>query len=58
MMPRTDGIVLGGTSERNVWTTDVNEAEKARIIENHVALFKSMRTPGAPAAPSVPTAGR
>lgn len=58
MMPRTDGIVLGGTSERNVWTTDVNEAEKARIIENHVALFKAMRAPGAPAAASVPTAGR
>ena len=54
MMPRTDGIVLGGTSERNVWTTDVNEAEKARIIENHVTLFRSMRAPGAPAA--APTA--
>ncbi|MGE0815911.1 MAG: FAD-dependent oxidoreductase [Vicinamibacterales bacterium] len=51
MMPRTDGIVMGGTSERNVWTTDVNEAEKARIVENHAALFASMRAPGAPAAP-------
>lgn len=58
MMPRTDGIVLGGTSERNVWTTDVNEAEKTRIIENHVTLFKSMRAPGAPAASVAPTAGR
>ena len=48
MMPRTDGIVLGGTSERDVWTTDVNEAEKTRIIDNHVTLFASMRAPGAP----------
>jgi len=48
MMPRTDGIVLGGTSERDVWTTDVNETEKQRIIDNHVTLFASMRAPGAP----------
>jgi len=57
MMPRTDGIVLGGTSERNVWTTDVNEAEKQRIIANHVTLFASMRAPGVP-APAPTTARR
>ncbi len=57
MMPRADGIVLGGTSERDVWTTDVNEAEKARIIANHVTLFASMRAPGA-AAPLTTTARR
>jgi hypothetical protein len=56
MMPRTDGIVLGGTSERNVWSTEVNEAEKQRIIDNHVTLFASMRAPGAPAPP--PTTAR
>jgi D-amino-acid oxidase len=56
MMPRTDGIVLGGTSERNVWSTEVNEAEKQRIIDNHVTLFASMRAPGAPATP--PTTAR
>lgn len=50
MMARTDGIVLGGTTERNVWTTEVNEAEKQRIIDNHVTLFDAMRQPGAPAA--------
>ena len=46
MMPRRDGIVLGGTSERDVWTTDVNEAEKKRIIDNHVTLFAAMMPPG------------
>lgn len=48
MMPRTDGIVLGGTSERGVWSTDVNEAEKQRILDNHVTLFASMRAPATP----------
>ena len=39
MMPRADGIVLGGTSERDVWTYDVNEAERKRIVEGHIELF-------------------
>ena len=53
MMARTDGIVLGGTSERDLWTTDVNEAEKQRIVDNHVHLFASMRLPmsGGPTGP-------
>jgi glycine/D-amino acid oxidase-like deaminating enzyme len=50
MMPRSDGIVLGGTSERGVWTTDVNEAEKQRILANHATLFASMRAPTPAAA--------
>jgi D-amino-acid oxidase len=52
MMPRTDGIVLGGTSERNVWSTEVNEAGKQRIIANHATLFASMRAPGQAAPPT------
>lgn len=51
MMPRTDGIVLGGTTERGVGTFDVNEDEKRRIVETHIALFAAMRQPGPPAAP-------
>jgi glycine/D-amino acid oxidase-like deaminating enzyme len=47
MMPRADGIVLGGTSERDVWTYDVNEAERKRIVEGHIELFNAMRAPGA-----------
>ena len=43
MMPRADGIVLGGTSERDVWTYDVNESERKRIVEGHIELFSSMR---------------
>jgi glycine/D-amino acid oxidase-like deaminating enzyme len=45
MMPRADGIVLGGTSERDVWTYDVNDAERKRIVEGHIELFNAMRAP-------------
>lgn len=50
-MPRTDGIVLGGTTERGIWTTEVNEDEKKRIVETHMTLFASMKQPGAAVAP-------
>ena len=42
MMPRSDGIVLGGTAEHDVWTFDVNEAERTRIVEGHIQLFEGM----------------
>jgi len=42
MMPRSDGIVLGGTSEKGVWTLDVNEEERKRIVEGHIELYQSM----------------
>ena len=45
MMPRHDGIVLGGTSERDVWTTEINEAERKRVVEGHMGLFASMKRP-------------
>lgn len=43
MMPRRDGIVLGGTSERDVWTTDINDEERKRVVEGHMQLFASMK---------------
>jgi hypothetical protein len=43
MMPRSDGIIMGGTSERGVWTFDVNEAERKRIVEGHIELFHAMK---------------
>ena len=43
MMPRTDGIVLGGTSLRDDWSLEVNEKERQRIVEAHIDLFGSMR---------------
>jgi glycine/D-amino acid oxidase-like deaminating enzyme len=41
MMPRRDGIILGGTSERDVWTLDINDAERKRVVEGHMALFEN-----------------
>jgi D-amino-acid oxidase len=43
MMPRTDGIVLGGTSLRDDWSLEVNEQERQRIVETHIDLFNLMR---------------
>lgn len=43
MMPRRDGIILGGTSERDVWTTEINEDERKRVVDAHVALFAAMK---------------
>jgi glycine/D-amino acid oxidase-like deaminating enzyme len=44
MMPRRDGIVLGGTSERDVWTTEINEAERRRVVDGHKTLYDGMRS--------------
>jgi D-amino-acid oxidase len=42
MMPRQDGIVLGGTSERGEWSLEPNPVEVDRILRGHTALFESM----------------
>jgi len=45
MMPRSDGIILGGTAQRGVWTLEPDEAERKRVVDGHVELFSAMRTP-------------
>jgi glycine/D-amino acid oxidase-like deaminating enzyme len=50
MMPRRDGIILGGTSERDVWTTDINDVERKRVVEGHIELFKAFRGTATPEA--------
>jgi D-amino-acid oxidase len=44
MMPRQDGIVLGGTFERGVSTLEPNPVETARILRGQQALFDGMAT--------------
>jgi glycine/D-amino acid oxidase-like deaminating enzyme len=39
MFPRRDGILLGGTFERNVWDLTVDREAQARILEEHKATF-------------------
>ena len=43
MMPRSDGIILGGTSLRDNWSLDVEENERKRVMDLHTELFNSMR---------------
>ena len=42
MMPRQDGIILGGTHERGEWSLEPNPAESQRILRGHQELFASM----------------
>ncbi len=39
MMPRGDGILLGGTWEEDVWTLEPDPAEAERILEGHRRIF-------------------
>lgn len=43
MFPRTDGILLGGTFDRNVWTLEPDREAEQRIIEGHRRFFDAMR---------------
>ncbi len=43
MFPRADGILLGGTFERDVWDTTPDPAAIAGIIASHKRFFESFR---------------
>lgn len=43
MFPRADGIILGGTFERDVWDATPDPAVIARIVESHKRLFAGFR---------------
>ncbi|MCA1563996.1 MAG: FAD-binding oxidoreductase [Acidobacteria bacterium] len=43
MFPRSDGILLGGTHERGVWTLDPDLEAERRILEAHREFFARMR---------------
>jgi len=45
MMPRSDGIVLGHVSQRGVWSLDVDEDERKRVVDAAIAFFGRMRAP-------------
>jgi len=42
MMPRQDGIILGGTHERGEWSLEPNATEAARILRGQQELFASL----------------
>ncbi len=43
MFPRRDGILLGGTFEHGVWSLEVDEDTRRRILAGHRSLFEGMR---------------
>lgn len=43
MFPRRDGILLGGTHERDVWTLEPNEAAARHVLEGHARFFQEMK---------------
>ena len=45
MMPRSDGIVLGGGPAPNTWSLAVNEEAQRQVVERHAAIFRAMRAP-------------
>ena len=44
MQPRSDGIVLGGTSERGEWSLEPDQEAMKRIVDAHGAVFSAMRS--------------
>jgi D-amino-acid oxidase len=46
MMPRADGIVLGGTRERDVWTLEPNQEELKRVVDGHREFFGAFAVSG------------
>ncbi len=44
MQPRSDGIILGGTSERGDWSLEPNQEAIRRVVDDHIELFEAMRS--------------
>jgi hypothetical protein len=47
MFPRKDGILLGGTFERNEWSLTPDPVETRRILDGHRGFFEKMDDPWA-----------
>ncbi len=47
MFPRSDGILLGGTFERNEWSLTPDPVATRRIIDGHRNFFNAMQDPWA-----------
>ena len=43
MFPRSDGIILGGTFDRNDWSLEVNPEQSNRIINAHIDIMKGVK---------------
>jgi D-amino-acid oxidase len=43
MFPRSDAIILGGSQQAGVWTTDPDETLAEEILAGHAAISAGMR---------------
>ena len=48
--PRYDGVLLGGTEQRGVWSLTPDQAEVARVLAAQKRVFASLRSPSELAA--------
>jgi glycine/D-amino acid oxidase-like deaminating enzyme len=48
MMPRADGILLGGTREPGEWSLEPNREAEERILAGHADFFRRMAGPADP----------
>jgi len=46
MFPRSDGIFLGGTFDRDDWSLEVNRDQADGIINTHTEIMKGLKLPG------------
>jgi len=46
MFPRSDGIVLGGTTGQNDWSLEPSDIESARILDGHAGIAAALTDPG------------
>jgi len=44
MFPRSDGIVLGGTFDRDNWSLDVNREQADSILKSHTEIMKGVKS--------------
>lgn len=44
MMPRSDGLILGGTSLRDVWSLEPSEDDRKRVMDKHIELYAAMKS--------------
>ncbi len=45
MIPRSDGLAMGGTSQLGEWSLEPDEDARRRIVNAHLELFNGMRAP-------------
>jgi hypothetical protein len=45
MIPRSDGLALGGTSQLGDWSLEPDEDARRRIVDTHLQLFNAMQAP-------------